>query len=347
MALSELWAVEMLLVAFAGGAFGAAVGALPSFAFCGVLVIVGELYALAHRTIGGTIPPVDVTGSVAFGPLGPHIAFAGGAAAVAYAARQDYLDTGFAYHPAKEVTRGLGSRADLLAVGGAFGVVGYWIATVSSALSLPVDPIALGVVGSAFAHRIALGYSLVGSPSGRWLDMAQSGPGADGESVSADGGRAVEPWLPYQYRWRNVTALGFVVGVLSAYLAYLTGSPFLAFGLAVAVLLLLNAGVAAIPVTHHMALPASTAALALANAPAAGLSPSAVAQAVPLGTALLVGGAFGLVGGLAGELLQRLLYAHAETHLDPPAASIVVTSLCIAVLAMMGVFPSAVWIPLP
>ncbi len=58
--------------------------------------------------------------------------------------------------------------------------------------------------------------------------------------------------------------------------------------------------------------------------------------AVPLEVALVV-----------GEVLQRALYAHAETHLDPPAASIVVTSFLIGVLAMAGVLPSPVWVPTP
>ena len=46
---------------------------------------------------------------------------------------------------------------------------------------------------------------------------------------------------------------------------------------------------------------------------------------------------FGALGALAGEAAQRTLYAHADTHLDPPAVSIVLTSLLIAVLAALGV----------
>ena len=96
-----LLAWELLLTAFAGGAFGAAVGALQSFTLAG-FVVVGELYALAHRTLGAGTVPVDITGSVAFGVvLGPHVAFGGGAAAVAFAAKRGYLETTFEYHDAK------------------------------------------------------------------------------------------------------------------------------------------------------------------------------------------------------------------------------------------------------
>jgi len=349
MAASELWAVGMLLAAFAGGAFGASIGALPSFSLAGLVVIVGELYVLAGRTLGVDAIPVDITGSIGFGVvLGPHVAFGGGAAALAYAAKRGYLNTDFEYHQAKEVTRGLGSKPDVLAVGGVFGIVGYWIATLSTTISAPVDPVALGVVGSALIHRAALGYSLVGANPARWFNMSPYERVTGGRDTLADGGvKTVEPWLPYQYRWGNVLMLGLVVGVLGAYVAYLTVSPFLAFGISVVALVFLNAGVAEIPVTHHISLPASTAVLALVDAPTGELTPTLVTGAVPLWLALLVGAGFGIVGALFGEVLQRVLYAHAETHLDPPAASIVVTSFLIAVLAMVGVLPSSVWVPTP
>ena len=38
---------------------------------------------------------------------------------------------------------------------------------------------------------------------------------------------------------------------------------------------------------------------------------------------------------------------HADTHWDPPATSIVLATLLIAVLHMVGVFPSAGFIPVP
>jgi hypothetical protein len=336
------FALELLAVAFAGGALGAAIGALPSFSLAGLVVIVGELYVLAGRTLGVTELPVDVTGAIGFGPvLGPHVAFGGGAAALAYAARQGYLEGDDSF-PAKRVTEGLGSRPDVLAVGGIFGVLGHLVMATSATLAIPVDPVALGVVGSALLHRAALGYSLVGARPGRWLRMEP----ADG--TRADGGTArADPWLPYQTRWPDVTMLGIAGGILGAYVAYLTASPFLAFGISVVALAMLCAGTAKIPVTHHITLPASTAALALVGTGSEPLTPTVVQASVSLPAALAVGAVFGVVGALVGEVLQRVLYAHAETHLDPPAASIVVTSFGIGLLAMAGVLPSAVWVPTP
>jgi hypothetical protein len=353
------YSLGLLLAALAGGAFGAAIGALPAFAVTGLLVIAGELLAIVRESLGspGALQTLDVTGAIAFGPaFGPHVSFGGGAAAVAYAARRGYLDTDFDYHEAKHITTGLGSRPDVLAVGAVFGVVGHLVAAGSRSAGLPLDPVALGVVVSALVHRLAFGYSFFGAHPRRWLDMT---PFERGERVDAtgnpmtDGGRAtggrlrVEPWLPYQYQWPHVAALGVAVGGLAAYLAYVTASPFLAFGIAAASLLFIVADVDRIPVTHHMALPASTVVLALVPGAAGGLSPTAVAAAVPLWQAIALGAVAGLVGALVGEVLQRIFYAHAATHLDPPAASIVVTSLGIAALALAGVLESAVWVPLP
>jgi AcrR family transcriptional regulator len=96
--------------------------------------------------------------------------------------------------------------------------------------------------------------------------------------------------------------------------------------------------VAKIPVTHHMTLPASTAALAM--------FPSAEAVSVSA-VPLVIAGVFGIIGALVGEVIQRIFYAHADTHLDPPAAAITIATFLIAVLTIVGVFPRSVWVPLP
>lgn len=321
---------------------------------CAPGIFVGRPAGHRRRSVRTRVPavglktaPVDITGSTAFGVvLGPHIAFGGGAAAVTFAAKRGYLDTDFEYHEAKHVTRGLGSRPDVLAVGGIFGIVGYWVATASAALEVPTDPVALGVVLSAFVHRLVLGYDVVGASPKRLFDMSPFERGGRRQSdgtVTTDGGRGrliVEPWLPYQYRWSHVAVLGGVVGTLSGYLAYLTGSAFLGFGISVVALAFLCAGVAEIPVTHHMSLPAST--VVIAGVDTAGpVTPEVVEASTSLGEAVVLGAAFGVIGALVGEIAQRAFYAHADTHLDPPAASIVVTSFLIGGLAVIGILPDS------
>jgi len=352
--------LALAVAAFAGGALGAAVGALEAFSIAGVLIVVGEAINVAREA--APAPNVDLTAvgstgltaSVGLGPLlGPHVAFAGGAAATAFAARQGYLDTEFQYHEAKHVTYALGPRADLMAVGGAFGVLGVAVAHASVSLGLPWDPIAFSIVVTGLLVRVAIGYPLVGTVRGDGLlDMdpyekrVRRSPRADGGVPTRSGvdpedptvGErrfAVEPWLPHQYEWGQVAVLGAVVGVFAAFVTYRTASPFLAFGITAASLLFLCVGVERFPVTHHMAFVASIAVVGLAGG---ATTPAALAAEVGLLMALLVGAVFGVVTALAGELAQRVLYAHADTHVDPPAAAIVVGSFLVALLDVVGLF---------
>jgi hypothetical protein len=333
MALNDLWAIEMIIAAFAGGAFGAAIGALPVFIFTGFAVIAGEVAAYVDADASA------ITGAVAFGvPFSPAISFAGGAAAAAYAAKRGYIDSGFDYYSAKDIGFALGSKPDVLAVGGLFGIIGYWLTVLSASFALPYDHIAMGVTLSALIHRVAFGYDIIGPVYGKGLfDMSPFERGDVRGGVATDGGEAdrleVEPWLPNMYKWAEVAAISAVVGISSAYIALVTGSPFLAFGISAATLLFLNLGVERLPVTHHMALPASTAALAWTSG------------AAELGiVALLLGGVFGLICGLFGEVFQRIFYAHGDTHWDPPAAAIVFGTFLIAMLAIAGIFPSSSWV---
>jgi hypothetical protein len=360
-ALFEINWLYLLLAAFAGGAFGGAIGALPAFVFTGVMVIGGEAANLVAKALGPELSgPVAaemgaITGSIAFGAFfGPHIAFAGGAAAAAYAAKQGYMNTGFGFHEAKNITYALGLKTDVLVVGGLFGILGAVIKEVSGGFGLPWDPIAIAVVLSALCHRLFLGYSIVGAAPHGLLDMtpfARDAKRTDDAGTVPDGAKeatdrlAVEPWLPHQYQWASVGALGVVAGLLGAYTAVETGSAFLAFGISAASLLFLNLGVEKFPVTHHITLPASTIALAV-MAQGDGVQ-AALLTGGSVVTALLSGALLGLVCALFGELFQRIFYAHGDTHWDPPAAAIVFGTLLIAILYAVGIIGTTVWVPLP
>lgn len=349
--------LELLVAAFAGGVVGAALGALPSFTLAGVVIVAGEAATVVGRSVSAATEGIDqslpmiatgLTGTVGLGPLlGPHVAFAGGVAATAYAADRGYLTTATEYHPAKAVDVSLGSQPDVLLVGGLFGSFGYVVATVSgSVLGLPLDPIALAIVVSGFVARGVFGYELIGDRRTGWLDTS---PYFEGE-LRADGDRPlVEPFLPHQSAWSNNLVLGAGVGLFSAYIAYKTASPFLAFGLAIVAFVFVIVGTDEPPVVLHMALPSSIAALSLmpAEYDLVGMTPAAVAAEVPFLTALALGGVFGAVAGLSGEFFARTLYAHGDTHLDPPAAAIAFTTLIIGLLVVAGVLPNAVVLPTP
>lgn len=342
MVLSTL-TVGLLIAGIAGGVIGAAFGGLPALSLAGLAIVVGEAGnlvgvdsgdVLAH---GGVLDATGLTGSVGFGPvLGPHVAFAGGVAAAAYAGRQTTFDTTFRYHQAKQIAKPLGSDPDVLLVGGVFGLLGVLLAHLAAGVGVPVDPVMFAVVVSAFAHRIAFGYPLVGQVREGLLDLSAYERGEivgelEGEETHGRAGRqAVEPWLPDHYQWEKAAVLGAGVGVASAYLALVTGSVFIAFGITAASLAFLSLGLYTFPVTHHMALPASIVALALP---------------VQSGTlTLVIGGVFGVLAALAGELSERVFYAHGDTHVDPPAIAILLLSLLITILATLGVLDAG---PIP
>ncbi|PSP34387.1 hypothetical protein BRC64_01000 [Halobacteriales archaeon QH_10_67_22] len=355
--------VALLLIAgFAGGAFGASIGALPAFVVTGIFTIAGEAANAFPASQEGVLAVAaapeaasGITYGLAFGPVfGPHVSFAGGAAAAAYAAKHGGMPepSDGDYHPAKDIAYALGTRVDVLAVGGAFGMLGVAIRRTSQfTLTLPIDPPAMGVIGSAVVARLVFGYPMVGSVRGSSLfDM---GPFESGQKRTAtDGGTAtdgpsnyrlaVEPWLPHQYEWGNVAMIGLVAGIAGAFVGITTNSAVLAFGLSAASLLFLNLGVEKFPVTHHITLPAAFVAV-MVTTPAGETSAALAGLSGPV--ALLLGGAAGIVGALLGEVVQRVFYAHSDTHFDPPAGSIILTTLTLGVLALLGVLPGIGNIP--
>jgi len=286
--------VTLLLAAFAGGLFGAAIGTLPAFIFTGFTVIAGVAVAAAG---GGD----DILTKVAFGPVfGPHIAFGGGAAATAYAYGKGLLPSG------RDVTPALAglNRPDVLLVGGLFGAGAYLFEAALGAAGLRgwTDSIALTVVVSAIVARLAFG------SAGLF--------GATGDGGSRFQPTADESWVPWQQTGAQLLTIGLGAGLLSAWMALELGADrggaVLGFGIAAATLIFAQIG-AQVPVTHHIALPAAAAALASGN--------------------LYVGAAGGIAGAAFGELWSRVFLLHGDTHIDPPAAAIATMIAVISVAA--------------
>ena len=334
--------VVLLIAALAGGAFGAAVGALPSFVFTGFVVFLGEGLAVLEGEIGATEAigagdiATGITGTIGFGAVtGPHIAFAGGVAATAYAGQKypEMEPDDWDYHFGKNILYAFGTKPDILAVGAVFGVLGMLITQVMTGLGFPTDNIALSVVATAFLARLAFGYPLVGRVGGSSiLDMSPFE--REEKRVAADGGTktdrlATEPWLPHQYEWSGVTAIGVVGGILGGFIWLETGSIFLGYAISAMSLLFLNLGVEKIPVTHHITLLGAVG--AVIAMPAIGSEP----------IVLLVAGAFGAISGLLGEVSQRIFYSHSGTHVDPPAMAIAAFMLVLGVLYLAGLLPNA------
>ncbi|MBP2252611.1 MFS family permease [Halarchaeum solikamskense] len=333
----------LLVTALAGGAFGAALGALPSFVFTGFVVLLGEGVGILQGQLNGLGAingslAAGITGTLGFGMVvGPHVAFAGGVAASAYVGKKypEMNPNGWDYHLGKDISSAFGTKPDILAVGALFGALGMLITQIAGGLGFPTDNIALSVFLTAMIARVVFRYPLIGSPAGDGLlDMGpfeRNEPREQPDDVpEGNAGRlAVEPWLGHQYKWLNVTVIGVVGGILGGYIWLETGSVFLGYGISAASLLFLNLGVAKIPVTHHLTLIGVVGAMIA--------TPMVGGELVPL----LAAGVFGALSGVVGEGAQRIFYSHSETHVDPPAMAIASIMFVVGVLYLLGLLPNA------
>src|SRR5918998_622769 len=314
----------LLLAAFAGGLFGAAIGGLPAFVFTGFAVLLGVAAGLGGSEFNVLAAPDDPQG-IAFGVVfGPHISFAAGAAAAAFAARRGDIEDG------KDIATplaGVGNPLPLL-VGGLFGVGGLVVqqllaGVLGTVTVLPAtDTIALTVFISAIVARLAFGQTgLFGNLPEEPRVRDRFRPG--GERV----------WLGYQEGFLQASVIGFGSGILAAWIvaAFAAANPALipiavplAFGFSAVSLILLQIGFDC-PVTHHMTLPGAVAAAAVLGA-----------GGTPL-VAVLLGAVAGVVRALLGELVSRLFLIHAATHIAPPGNALWVMGTVVFVFTLFAV----------
>jgi len=293
-----------LFAAFAGGVFGAAFGGMSAFIFCGLSSLIGGVITLVTGD-----PKFNAV--ITWGPfLGPHVAFAGGVAAAAYAAKTGRLESG---RNVATPLFGLNSPA-VLAAGGTFGVLGMIIKTTLDAVPgfrgvAWTNSIALSIMISAGIVRLAFGKSgLIGKPSGgrsRWRAAEDA---------------SWEPWPSEPLQLILVAAaVSLAAGSVDK---ALPGSFGLVFGLAALTLPLYYFG-ARIPIILHIAWSAEYAVLLTKD----------------IGWGLV----FGILAAVLADLFACLFLIHGDTHIDPPAMSVmVIFSLCPA-LAGLGVLKLTGW----
>ena len=303
--------LAVLLAAFAGGLFGAAIGGLPAFIFTGFAVLIG-----VAAVVGGS--DFDIITNVAFGPVfGPHIAFAGGAAAAAFAYKRGRLDNG------RDIAAPLAgvNAPTTRIVGGLFGLGGYIFQQILMGTGVAgyTDSIALTVVVSAIVARVAFGRTgIFGTPDDESRQRGRLEPHGD------------RVWVDYQQGFLQAAVIGLGAGLLSAWLVtafvganpdYAPAATVLGFGISAASLIFLQTGFS-VPVTHHMTLPAAVACgavLAYGGTPA---------------VAMLLGAAAGIGGALVGETFSRVFLIHGDTHIDPPAGAIFIMTTIIIVVGL-------------
>lgn len=291
------------IAAIAGGFFGAAIGGNNAFGFTGVFIFFAFPIALATGSAIGFE-------YMAFGPLfGPHVAFAGGVAASAYASKKGLLDkTGYG----KDVNQplaGLG-RTDVLLVGAAFGLGGYIFQKLVAMIpwfGTHTDSVAFTVFCSGILARLLFSkkspfewVSNLGE-NRRWLEW-QEKPSQYlplGAFSGLLGAGAVLAMIHYVYDAKPE--------VIDVIMANAQGLPFAISALCI---FLVAMGIK-MPVTHHMTIVGALAAVKFL--PVVGYNPF---------ICLLVGVVFGVLAAFVAEVMARLSYDAGDTHIDPPAAAI-------------------------
>lgn len=290
--------VFALVASFGGGVIGAYMGALPAFILTGVMAIVGAATAMG----GGA----DMTvGFIAFGSyLGPHVAFAGGVAAAAYAGKTKKLGSG------TDILSCLNGLADpmTLVVGGVFGVIGFLIHyLIGTVLHLNTDLPGFTVVLSAIIVRFVFGTSgLVG----------KAAPGETRKYFTAGNGMICNVLLGVGIG----TATGFVFQALvngGASAAAIGSYPVLCFGIAAVSLIFAQTGFA-MPATHHIALISALAAVSSGNP--------------------VMGIVFGVLASLFGDFAGTTFNTCCDTHIDPPAFTIFTFTFIVNILFGSGFF---------
>jgi hypothetical protein len=295
-----------LLVAICGGAFGAAIGALPAFIMCGII----GLFGVASGISGADF---NWHGILTFGPFfGPHIAFAGGAAATAYAKKMGYLDSG------RDIVAALMGlkKPQVILVGGIFGGLGYLIQTGAAAVFTKgqFDTVAFTVVAVALISKVVFGNGLLGPLT----DEAKA------RGRFAYGGENV--WLPWQETMAEKVVIAIAAGGLSAFVTHMMllnpatagQAPYVGFLVSATLLLFLQYGTT-IPVTHHLTLCAAYGVLFS-------------------GGDILWGIAIAVIAAQLADIGARLFLIHGDTHVDPPAFAIFTGSLVAYLLKIAGVY---------
>lgn len=292
--------VMALIGAFGGGVIGAYMGAIPAFVMTGVFALTGALLTAAGA-------PADIAvNNMAFGSfLGPHVAFAGGVAAAAYAGKKKKLDSG------ADILSSLNGLAapDVLLVGGLFGVLGFLLHFVISLIpwfGTATDLPGTAVFISALIARFAFGSSgltgkYTGSEPRQWFTHGKG----MGYNIMLGAGIGI--------------AVSFVAGSLydAGNTAALSVFPIACFGFSAITLVFTQMGFA-MPATHHITLISGLAAVA-------GLTAFGAPGA-------LLGALFGIIASLVGDWAGKTLNSHVDTHIDPPATTIWILTVVVSIV---------------
>ncbi|WP_432407214.1 hypothetical protein [Wukongibacter sp. M2B1] len=285
--------LELILAAFGGGVLGALIGALPAFIFTGFVGLVG----IAVVAAGG---PATILNDVTFGVLlGPHIAFAGGVAAAAFAAnKKRSLDNGM------DTLTPLSKFQDpsIIIIGGVFGIIGFGVNYLyGTVLALQTDTIAMTVATSGIIARLVFG------STGLFGKMSPAN-----DEVAAATEINKRSILPNSKTLGMDIIMGLGLGLVVSYLVILTQMGSLGFCISAASLIFAQMGFE-IPATHHITAVAGTAAL--------------------MSGSIFIGAAFAILSAIIFEIAALTFNSNCDSHIDPPAIAIFICTF-----AILGIF---------
>lgn len=296
-----------LIAAFGGGVFAAAIGAVPAFIMTGVFSIVGAVAGMCGAGDASNI----LVNYFAFGPFfGPHIAFAGGVAASAYAKKKGVTENGA---DVASALAGL-NEPDVLLVGGVFGVIGYLfkelviVSLFAGSISprLVTDAPGITVFCSAILVRLIFGGKL-----------------KTGSEVMSKG-KNLGTVLVMSICFSTVVAGIYAAAVNAGVSVEAFGGSYhvLIFGLAAIGLVFAIAGQPFYG-CHHIVIIAAEAAV------------QSYATTGNAYMALAMGIIFGTISGLIGDIAGASINSGTDSHIDPPA-----TAIFIMTFAVNAIFPA-------
>lgn len=300
----------LLIVAFCGGIFGAAVGIVPAFICVGFVGIPGIAAGIAGSTF-------DWHGLLTFGPFfGPHISFASACAAAAYARKRGYIQSG---KDGALSLMGLG-KPDVLVVGGIFGILGYIVHSgiVAVASQGQTDTVALSVVITSLVAKVIFGDHGIKEIFGVLSDEAK----ARGRFAVGGNNR----WCAFQDTMGQKVIIAIGAGGLSAYVTQImlggdaataSQAVFVGFCISAVSLIFLQGGQGT-PITHHITITA--------------------AYTIAAGGNIFWGIAMAIIASQLCDILGRLFYIHGDTHVDPPACAICSGAFLVYLLKVAGIF---------
>lgn len=242
----------------------------------------------------------DVLNLIAFGSfLGPHIMFQGSVAATAYARRKHMIKNGADINQSLHILE----SSSILLIGGIFGLFGYLVKYgFEQIITLPIDYIACTVLTMGIITRLLFGKAQI-----------------FGDTTSQ------RDYLPNKKALFYTALLGGGIGICVSgvgltfmntgnYGTTINNFPSICFGFSAVSLLLLQIGLQT-PVTHHITLPSASAAILTGN--------------------LIIGVICGIACAIFQDLFARIMNTKCESHIDPPAATIFLSSLIVQLILLI------------